>query len=72
MSYSVMRRHDNENKLLSFSAGRIPTDTKQEVKIYPLPHIYVAKGHCTGLDAVLQAIQVYQAIPAAQHKSGKM
>jgi succinate dehydrogenase (ubiquinone) iron-sulfur subunit len=23
--------------------GRIPTDTKQETKIYPLPHTYVVK-----------------------------
>ena len=23
--------------------GRIPTDTKQESKIYPLPHTYVVK-----------------------------
>ena len=26
-----------------FSTGRIPTDTKQETKIYPLPHTYVVK-----------------------------
>lgn len=24
-------------------AGRIPTDTKQESRIYPLPHTYVVK-----------------------------
>lgn len=26
-----------------FIIGRIPTDTKQESKIYPLPHTYIVK-----------------------------
>lgn len=29
--------------LLTPLAGRIPTDTKQESRIYPLPHTYVVK-----------------------------
>ena len=28
---------------LTALAGRIPTDTKQESRIYPLPHTYVVK-----------------------------
>jgi succinate dehydrogenase/fumarate reductase-like Fe-S protein len=37
--YDVLDHEAND----TFSPGRIPTDTKQETKIYPLPHTYVVK-----------------------------
>ena len=29
--------------MILITTGRIPTDTKQETRIYPLPHTYVVK-----------------------------
>lgn len=38
-SISILRR----NSILTYNAGRIPTDTDGELRIYPLPHMYVVK-----------------------------
>ena len=39
----ILRHSERLGSLLTDNAGRIPTDTAQESRIYPLPHTYVVK-----------------------------
>src|ERR1700683_5606210 len=61
---SAGHNHDHE---LTFPTGRIPTDTKQETKIYPLPHTYVVKDIVPDLT---QFYKQYKSIkPYLQHSA---
>jgi succinate dehydrogenase (ubiquinone) iron-sulfur subunit len=55
------------HKLIDRTIGRIPTDTKQETKIYPLPHTYVVKDIVPDLT---QFYKQYKSIkPYLQHSA---